>query len=917
MKCPQCHFENPDTQKFCGECGKAIPDSSRIDFSPTQTMETQLRELTTGATFAGRFQIIEELGKGGMGKVYKVFDTKIKEKIALKLIKPEIASDKETIERFSNELRFARKIRHKNVCQMFDLGEAEGTHFITMEYVPGEDLKNMIRMSKSMSVGAAVNIARQVCEGLAEAHRLGVVHRDLKPGNIMIDREGDVRIMDFGVARILKEKGVTGAGVIIGTPEYMSPEQVEGKEIDQQSDLYSLGIILYEMVTGRRPFEGDTALSIALKHKTEIPRNPRDLNVQIPEELSRLILKCLEKDKRKRYQSADEVLAELIQVEKGIPTTEKAIPLGKALSSREITVKLNLKKIFLPAMIVVAVAAAIVAFLLLRKPGPSLDPKLILVSIFENQTGDKTLDPLGSVAAYEIAQGLSQTGIMEVVPTMSVLQSSRVINAETGVPKGRDELRALAKETGAGTVVSGAYYLMDHELQFHATITDVVQRKLVRSLEPLKGRLDDKMGLITELRQRIMGALAMHFTSAVMREMSLKARQPPIYEAYQEFLQGLDLFGVDYEQSIKHFARAAELEPTFASAKLYIAVALGNQGQYEKANALLQPIFQKRDELTPLDNHLLDWYDAELRGRNGEALRFAREAEKLAPKNYIINYIVGLEEKVINHPRETIETYAKMDSVDPKILYGRPALSWRLSVLADAHHMLGNYKKELEVIKIGEKYFPKRLWFRATEARALAALGKTNEVKKVIEECLREESTGGTPGDVMLEAAKELYAHRDKDASREVFARAIEWYRSRPEDEKKTESYQLSLANALYPARQWEETGKIFEALAADHPDNIDYQGYLGALAARRGDRSQAMKISEELAKIDRRFLFGNHTYWRVCIAALLGEKERAVALLEESFSQGRRYDVDLHRDIDLESLWDYPPFMEILRPKG
>ncbi len=916
MKCPQCHFENPEDTNYCGKCATPLPSSKEFPVSQTETLKTPVKELTTGSTFAGRYQIIEELGKGGMGKVFKVFDTKIKEKIALKLIKPEIASDKETIERFSNELRFARKIRHKNVCQMFDLGEAEGTHFITMEYVPGEDLKNMIRMSKSMSVGAAVNIARQVCEGLAEAHRLGVVHRDLKPGNIMIDREGDVRIMDFGVARTLKEKGVTGAGMTVGTPEYMSPEQVEGQEVDEKSDLYSLGIILYEMVTGRRPFEGHTALSVALKQKTEMPRNPRELNAQVPEALSRLILKCLEKDKRKRYQAAEEILAELVQVEKGIPTTEKAIPLGKALSSREITVKLNVKKILIPAVSFVAVVAAIVAFLLLRKPGPSLDPKLILVSIFENQTGDKTLDPLGSVAAYEIAQGLSQTGIMEVVPTMSVLQSSRVINAETGVPKGRDELRALAKETGAGTVVSGAYYLMDHELQFHATITDVVQRKLVRSLEPLKGRLDDKMGLITELRQRIMGALAMHFTSAVMRELSLKARQPPVYEAYQEFLQGLGLFGVDYEQSIKHFARAVEFDPTFALPQLYIAVALGNQGQFEKANALLQPIFQKRDELTPLDNHTLDWYDAELRGRNGEALRFAREAEKLTPKNYIINYIVGLEAIGTNHPRETIETYAKMDSVDPKILYGRPALSWRLFRLAEAHHMLGNYKKELEVIKTGRKYYPKA-WFRDTEARAQAALGKTNEVKRVIEECLREESTGGTPGDVMLEAAKELYAHGHKDASREVFARTIEWYRSRPADEKKTEGFQNSLANAFYSGRQWEEARKIFETLAADHPDNIDYQGYLGALAARRGDRSQAMKISEELSNIDRRYLFGNHTYWRACIAALLGEKERAVALLEESFSQGRRYDVDLHRNIDLEPLWDYPPFMEILRPKG
>jgi non-specific serine/threonine protein kinase len=292
---------------------------------PTETLRAPIRELTTGSIFAGRYQVIEELGKGGMGKVYKVFDTKIKEKIALKLIKPDIASDRETIERFSNELRLARKVRHKNVCQMFDLGETEGAYFITMEYVSGEDLKNMIRMSKGMSVGAAVDIAKQVCEGLAEAHRLGVVHRDLKPGNIMIDREGDVRIMDFGVARTLKEKGVTDAGVIIGTPEYMSPEQVEGEEIDQQADLYSLGIVLYEMVTGRRPFEGGTALSVALKQKAESPPDPQELNPQVPEELSRLILKCLEKKKEDRIRSAEELLSRLRGVEQSISAAESAV----------------------------------------------------------------------------------------------------------------------------------------------------------------------------------------------------------------------------------------------------------------------------------------------------------------------------------------------------------------------------------------------------------------------------------------------------------------------------------------------------------------------------------------------------------------------------------------------------------------
>jgi len=247
---------------------------------------------------------------------------------------------------------------------MFDLGETEGAHFITMEFVPGQDLKGLIRQSGQLAVGTTINIAKQICDGLTEAHKSGVVHRDLKPSNIMIDKEGDVRIMDFGIARSLEAKGITGAGVMIGTPEYMSPEQVEGKEVDQRSDVYTMGIILYEMVTGRVPFEGDTPFTIGMKHKGEVPKDPKELNAQIPEDLSSVIMRCLEKDKEQRYQSAGEARSELESIERGIPTTERAVPKRKPFTSKEITVQFNLKKLFIPALIFIAVV--IFGFILWR-----------------------------------------------------------------------------------------------------------------------------------------------------------------------------------------------------------------------------------------------------------------------------------------------------------------------------------------------------------------------------------------------------------------------------------------------------------------------------------------------------------------------------------------------------------------------
>lgn len=368
MKCPSCQAENREDSRFCHQCATPLPKDTPPPVAPTKTMLTPFEELSRGLVFAGRYEVIEEIGRGGMGKVYRVYDQKISEIVALKLIKPEIGFNEKAVERFKNELKVARRISHRHVCRLYDLGEYGLAHFITMEYVEGEDLKKFIRRAGQMTTGKAISIAKQVCEGLIEAHRLGVVHRDLKPQNVMIDRDGNARIMDFGLARFVEAEGVTGSGVMLGTPEYMSPEQVDLKEVDARSDIYSLGIILYEMVTGKVPFEGETPLSIAIKHKNEKPRDLHELNPLVPDSLTRLIYKCMEKDRAARYQSGEELLQDLTRIEEGLPSAAKEKPKTKAepFGTKQITVKFTVRKLVVPALLLIIIALG--ALVLVRKP---------------------------------------------------------------------------------------------------------------------------------------------------------------------------------------------------------------------------------------------------------------------------------------------------------------------------------------------------------------------------------------------------------------------------------------------------------------------------------------------------------------------------------------------------------------------
>ena len=242
MKCPGCSTENPENFRFCKECGSPLDlkikaEAETSDSAKTRKLMMDTDKLPKGTLFDGRYEIIEDIGRGGIGRVYKVHDRELDTPVVLKVLLPEVAADPETISRFRNEIRLSREISHRNVCRMFDLNIVDGRYYITMEHVDGESLKTVIQMTKKLSTATAIGIAKQICEGLGAAHRRGVVHRDLKPGNVMIAKNGCAKILDFGLAQSIESKGITATGVIIGTPQYMSPEQVQEKTVDERSDI--------------------------------------------------------------------------------------------------------------------------------------------------------------------------------------------------------------------------------------------------------------------------------------------------------------------------------------------------------------------------------------------------------------------------------------------------------------------------------------------------------------------------------------------------------------------------------------------------------------------------------------------------------------------------------------------------------
>ena len=870
---------------------------------------------------APHYTVEREIGAGGMARVFLAVEQHPHRRVAIKVIAPEL-SNRLLRERFIREVDLSSKLSHPHIVPIFSAGEAAGLFYYVMPYVEGESLRHRLLRERKLPLEAALHVTRDVADALAFAHAQGIIHRDIKPENILLSGDHAI-VADFGIARAISAAGaptLTQTGQSIGSPGYMSPEQALGTgDLDARTDVYSLGCVLFEMLAGEPPVPSLAERVIHNWGALESSDALRRVEGGVVRAVKHAISKALAPLPDERFATAAEFAAAL-----GGSAHRSSVPARGILASR------RGRRIVLGTGTLAAAAAAVI--LAVRRPAAGLNDRRVVVAVIENHTGDPAFDNLGHMAADWVTQGLAQTGLVEVVPSMSVMTASRASGGHGPGHLDAAGLRALGRETGAGTVVWGAYYRQGDSVRFQVQISAAKDGTVLRALDPVAGPLGQPLSAVEALRQRVMAALATLFDSRLNR-WATTASQPPNFQAYQEFIAGLDRFvQFDMRGAIAHFERASAVDTAFRLPLIFAANAHMNVGEFAAADAIGHALERHSGRLAPLDRAYLAWVLATCRGDRAEALRASRAMASLAPASETL-YLVAEDARALNRPREAVDALV---ALGPDRGFTR---GWWVywDELTTALHLLGDHRAELKQALEGARRFPDNPQVLMTQVRALAALGRADEVMQRLAASVNLPAMQGwTPADGMVVAALELRAHGHAAAGDAALAQARDWLAGRSAAEAASEEHRLRVALVSYIAGRLADAQRQFQLLAApdrlgrsdslgaagaaavtgDGWDQLDYVGYLGVIAARQGNREPALRVDRTLADLKRPYSFGRHTVWRARIQALLGERDVAVGLLREAIAQGYPHAHALHTDLAFDSLRNYPPFVELLKPK-
>jgi len=659
--------------------GQALSPPSPV--SPTGTFGSLL--LQPGTIIGNRYRLVQILGEGGMGAVYKARDIELDRVIALKVIRPELASNPEILQRFKQELILARQVTDRNVIRIFDLGEAGGIRYITMEYLEGETLYQILRRQGKVSVQEAVDIMRQMMSGLQAAHREGVIHRDLKPGNIMRDAQGRVIVMDFGLARSMEGDGMTRTGTMMGTMEYMSPEQAQAKEVDARSDIFTAGLICYEMLTGRMPYHADSAVASLLRRMQERAAPPSDWDASIPQPVSELVSRCLERDPGQRWQSAQEILDRIDEIQGKRPPSlilssppasisAPPVPVPPAQPPQQRRTYKN-KLLGAAALVVVAASALVGGWLLRSRPRTAgmHSTVRVLLADFHNATSDSIFD--GTLEPTIALQ-------LEGAPFISVFNRAQARAALAELKPGVTKLdeanaRLVAVREGVDMVVSGTVTKDGSGYKIVSKIGDALTGKAIATEETQASDKNSILRAVATLADQMRTALGDTAPESA-KLADAETFTSGSLEATHEYAEAQEArYAGKTDEAVKGFHRAIELDPNFGSAYGNLGALYWNIGNQTDSVKFYKLAMQHIDRMTDREKY---------RTRGGYYLA------------------VSDGDKAVEEFENLVKQY--------------PADSMGLSALAHAYYLRHDMSKAADASRRAIEIYPKNVVYRNNES---------------------------------------------------------------------------------------------------------------------------------------------------------------------------------------------------------